>query len=442
MKQTLFMVALTAIGVVGPFFEPVVGVAVYYLFAVLRPQFMWQWALPRGIEWSEYVAVATILGALVHTVLRSRERSARRFSPTHLLVLLFAVWISVTYVTAISPATAFPWWVDYLKIFVMFMVATLAIRSVNELRVLMIMTALALGYIAYEINFMYVFQGYLGIFHNGYGGLDNNGAGLMLAMGVPLCLAVWDMEQRWWRWIFAGLIPPIVHAVLMTYSRGAMLSLALAAPLMILRTRRRWQMIAGALAIAAILPVLAGREIRDRFFSVQQYEEDRSAQSRFESWQAAWHIALDYPVFGAGIRNSPLLSKRYGADERGRVIHSQYLQVLADGGFPALVLYLALLASTWLGVRRTRRLARSGTRLEDRRAAGVARGVETAMAVFCIGALFLSLEVFELPWLLLMLGAQLPMIYEPAAEEPAPAAADFATRLWSQPRIELPARAR
>ena len=91
MKQTLFMVALTAIGVVGPFFEPVVGVAVYYLFAVLRPQFMWQWALPRGIEWSEYVAVATILGALVHTVLRSRERSARRFSPTHLLVLLFAV---------------------------------------------------------------------------------------------------------------------------------------------------------------------------------------------------------------------------------------------------------------------------------------------------------------------------------------------------------------
>ena len=147
-------------------------------------------------------------------------------------------------------------------------------------------------------------------------------------------------------------------------------------------------------------------------------------------------------MLGAGIRNSPLVSAKYGADERGRVIHSQYLQLLADGGFPALALYLALLASAWLGVRRTRRLARNGTRLEDRRAAGVARGVETAMAVFCIGALFLSLEVFELPWLLLLLGAEVDVLYVPAGRELEPATADFARRLWSQPRLEMPARAR
>jgi O-antigen ligase len=250
-------------------------------------------------------------------------------------------------------------------------------------------------------------------------------------MGAPLCLAVWDMERRWWRWVFASLIPPLVHAVLMTYSRGAMVALALAAPLIILRSRRPKQMTLAALVVAAMLPLLAGQEIRARFFSVEQYEEDRSAQSRLESWRAAWHIATDHPILGVGIRNSQLISYQYGADEQGRVIHSQYLQLAADGGFPALTLYLGMLFSLWMSVRRTRLASRGGTRDEDRQALGVALGVETSMAVFCLGAFFLSLEVFELPWLLVLLGAQVRALYSTEADTQAEAAAPGTPAAWA-----------
>ena len=65
MKQTIFMAVVTSWGVVGPIFDPSIGVAVYYLFAVLRPQYLWQWALPPDISWSLYVALATIGGILV-----------------------------------------------------------------------------------------------------------------------------------------------------------------------------------------------------------------------------------------------------------------------------------------------------------------------------------------------------------------------------------------
>lgn len=436
MKQTMFMAVVTAWGVIGPIFDPAIGVAVYYLFAVLRPQYLWQWALPQDVSWSLYVAVATIAGTAVHGMLRMGAAGPpKRFTLTHLCVAGFAIWISLTCITAIHPATSYPWWLEYMKIFVMFAVATAALRSVNSLRVLMMITALALGYIAYEINFLYIFDNYLGVFHNGWGGLDNNGAGLMLAMGAPLCLAVWDMERRWWRWIFASLIPPIVHAVLMTYSRGAMVALGLAAPLIILRSRRPKQMTLAAMIVAAMLPILAGKEIRDRFFSVEQYEEDRSAQSRLESWRAAWQIAKDHPVFGVGIRNSQLISYQYGADEQGRVIHSQYLQLLADGGFPALTLYLGMLFSMWMSVRRTRLAARRGTRDEDRQALGVALGVETSMAVFCIGAFFLSLEVFELPWLLVLLGAQVRALYYTESEAEAERAALETSVVWTVPAV-------
>ena len=54
---------VTLIGVGGSLaVTPFYGVAVYYLFAVLRPQFIWKWSLPAGINWSLYVAIAAMIG--------------------------------------------------------------------------------------------------------------------------------------------------------------------------------------------------------------------------------------------------------------------------------------------------------------------------------------------------------------------------------------------
>jgi probable O-glycosylation ligase (exosortase A-associated) len=282
----------------------------------------------------------------------------------------------------------------------------------------------ALGYIAYEINFLYLFSGRLDVFHEGYGGLDNNGAGLMIAMGVPMAYFLWQYYRAWWRWIFLALIPMMVHAVLMTYSRGAMLSLLLVSPLLIVRSPRKRQMIFAMVCCVLLLPVLAGQEIRARFFSIEQYEKDRSAESRFGSWKAGLRIASDYPVFGAGVRNSTLISHRYGADMIGRAIHSQYIQTAADSGFPALAFYSLLLFGTWRGLRRTQKRCRDSDSDEDRLAYNLACGIEGALAVFCIGTAFLSLEVFELPYLLILLGLKLSLVgqEEPVAvTSPSPA---------------------
>ena len=60
------MIAATLVGTVGVYqYEPFLGVAVYYLFAVLRPQYMWKWSLPQDVSWSYYVALATIGAALM-----------------------------------------------------------------------------------------------------------------------------------------------------------------------------------------------------------------------------------------------------------------------------------------------------------------------------------------------------------------------------------------
>jgi probable O-glycosylation ligase (exosortase A-associated) len=431
MKQLILMIVLTAFGALGALINgPFWGLTIYYLFAVLRPQFLWKWTLPTDIQWSFFVAVPTIVAAMLHGFGFYADPDEpdlkKRFVAGHVALLGFAIWLLISYLLARNPSRSWLVVVEYSKIFTMMAISAFIVRQIWQVRILLFIATLSLIYIAYEVNFLYLVNNYLGIYLNGYGGLDNNGAGLMLAMAVPMCVFIWDSERRVWRWFFAAMVPVLLHAVLMTYSRGAMVALLVASPLILLRTRRKKVMIIGLVALAFIIPLLAGPEIRKRFFSVQQYEEDKSAQSRFSSWSAGLAIARDYPIFGIGPRNSPMVLKRYGADMSGRVIHSQYLQLAADMGFVGLAWYLGILVCAWFSLRRVRQRTRRDTSDEGRHVFGLACALESSLAVFCVGAFFLSLEVFELPYMLLMMSMQLSIAVRatlavaPAVVQPEP----------------------
>ena len=419
MKQMVLMSVLLLIGTVGPIvFGPFSGLAMYYLFSVLRPQYMWEWALSGQINWSFYVGVATIVATFLYL---PKNLRGRNFTVAHAAVLMFALWVTLSHIFALNAEVSSRWYWEYFKIFLMFFCGSVVIKEFTQIKILYLIAVFALGYIAYEFNFLYLFEHRLDVYHLGYGGLDNNGAGLMLAMGIPMAYFLWQGPRRWWRWVFLAMIPVMLHAVLMSYSRGAMVSLLLASPLLVLRSPYKKGVALFLAGLLFLLPILAGKEIRARFFSTEQYQQDNSAQSRFESWSAAWKIAQDYPVLGVGLRNADLLSYRYGADVRGRTIHSLYLQTAADSGFPAIVFYLLLLFATWRALRSVQKRCRTSTSEVDQLAYSLASGIEGAMAVFCIGALFLSVDVFELPYLLILLVLQLRSLLaqKEAAASPA-----------------------
>ena len=215
MKQTLFMIVITGFGTMGVLFHPFYGVAVYTLYAVLRPQFMWDWALPPGVAWSRYVAIATILGgigmalSLLPTTRDEEEPKHSGLSASHYLIAIFAVWIAISYVTAYDRDVAEFYFDEYMKIFTMLIVSTIIVRKIDQLWTLYLIATCALAYIAYEVNIKYLTEGRLDIWLNGYGGVDNNGAGLMLAVGVPLSFFAWEGTKRWYRWIYLAFVPPI-----------------------------------------------------------------------------------------------------------------------------------------------------------------------------------------------------------------------------------------
>jgi probable O-glycosylation ligase (exosortase A-associated) len=410
------MVLTLLFGSVGSFvLTPVCGIAVYYMYSIVRPQFLWDWALPPDPGWSFMVAVSTLAATAVWRLgLFAPVKVAAPpwygeppYTRSHYLFLAFVGWICLTYPTAMNTDRAYPFFVEYVKIFVMFIAATLILRTVRDLWLIYMVVLVCAVYVGYEINFLYVVHQYLILQSRGYCGLDNNGAALILAMAVPMAFFAWEAMRHWFRWVFLLAIPMLVHGVLLSYSRGAMLSLCFVAPLILVRTRNK--MFIGAIyaGLALAMPFMAGKEIRERFFSISKADVDDSANSRRTTWKIAVRMANERPLFGYGIRNSNLLTYKYGADIPGRSIHSQYLQTAADSGWAGMGLYLAVIASVFAGMSEVRRHLRPFNDPDSRRVKSLASGLETSLVLFCFGAIFLSLEHFEMPYIVMLLAMQL-----------------------------------
>jgi O-antigen ligase len=235
-----------------------------------------------------------------------------------------------------------------------------------------------------------------------------------------MCYFAWEATRRWWRWGFLVVIPPLTHAILLSYSRGAMASLGIAAIFVWFRARNKVFISAVYGCMVVLVLVMAGPEIRERFLSIGKADVDESFQSRQNTWGIAVRMANERPLFGFGIRNSNLFTHAYGADMVGRSIHSQYLQTAADSGWVALALYLGLLGSVFLGLRDARRVFRKYTDPETARVKSMASGLECAIVLFCVGAFALSLEHFEMSYILILLAVQLHAITRAVEAKLAP----------------------
>jgi probable O-glycosylation ligase (exosortase A-associated) len=431
MKHFLLMLGVTVFTSIVATAVPFWGVMLYYGFATLRPQSLWAWALADApqVRWS----LTAMLIALVATAI-NLPTILETFRSNKVLVLLcaYATLMLMSMLTAFNPDTSWFWAQEYGKVFVMFFIASLVVQRFWQVRAMCVMVVLCLGYIAYHFNAMYFFEGgRLDIFHIGFGGLDNNGAGALLALGIPFAyflamspVGKWSNARRVFG-LVVGLL--ILHAIMMSYSRGAMVAAAFGLIWLMINHRPRIQAAAVSLMLVLAIGLMAGQEIRDRAMSTTNYDTDASALSRFDSWGAAWDIVWEHPVLGKGIRNSNEYSENYGADIAGRTIHNQYLQIAADSGVPAASIYIAMLAIGLFGLGRARRrCARAEMHFDndpnpkgphDRQelvdrakdAGLLCLALQSALLMFCFSSMFLSVELVELPWLLLALSGILPM---------------------------------
>lgn len=189
---------------------------------------------------------------------------------------------------------------------------------------------------------------------------------LLLALPIEICRTVWAGTRR--DAVAHGMLATLLGtALVLTYSRGAMLSLLVVLPLVVIvlqpsawkRAVGRGLLLTGAVLAAAVVVTqgaVLGVGQDEKRAAADAVARQLSIQGRAHFWRAAWAIFLDHPA-GAGAGTFGAMHAAYQRDVRfyATDAHNLYLQTAAETGVPGLVALTAVLGTTGMVWRRAHR---------------------------------------------------------------------------------------
>ena len=234
---------------------------------------------------------------------------------------------------------------------------------------------------------------------------DPNDLAFTLATTLPL--TIWLMRERWiLRPVVAAMIGVISLSILLTYSRGALLGLAAGTLFLLATERRRVQivLVGGLVSLLATMAFLQTNAERvEEGIQAKTKVASYNVDTRLEAWDAAVKLATDRPLLGVGPGNfrahyGEVAGIPPGAEALG-VVHNAYLDVAAELGVPALVLFLAYLVQVFIRMTLARRW--------ENGLPGFASAVRLSFVVASFSAITLSEQYYAPFWLLGALGTAL-----------------------------------
>ena len=172
-----------------------------------------------------------------------------------------------------------------------------------------------------------------------------------------------------------------------------MVGLAVTAIALLVKSRHRMRLaLVAGLALAAAVEFMP-EHWHDRIASIFAYEEDASAQGRFESWRYALEVAREHPVVGGGFES---FSGQPGRDRVPATAAptASTSKSWGEHGWVGLALFLALGIGAYLTARSVIRRASEDPELSW--AADLAAMVQVSIAAYAIAGLFLNLATFDL----------------------------------------------
>jgi O-antigen ligase len=143
----------------------------------------------------------------------------------------------------------------------------------------------------------------------------------------------------------------------------------------------------------------------DRLTSVTDIQHEGSARERWETLFHALSLVMNHPLLGVGVGQSIIALNETGG-VRWRNIHNLYLEIAADLGLPALIVYCLLFVHAVRSVVRARRALRArGSPISH-----VAEGLEISLLGFAIAAMFYPIAYHLFVYYLLGLAVAVKVI--------------------------------
>jgi putative inorganic carbon (hco3(-)) transporter len=397
--RDLIILGLVGLGALAALRRPWIGVMVWTWLSIMNPHRM-SWGLAYNAPLAAAAAGTTLLGLLF-----TKERESPFKGAPTVWLALFTVWMTLSWLFGLDPASDYPQWNKVMKINFMIFVGLMLLHSKQHI--------LAMVWVAAGSLAVLGIKG--GAFTIATGGnyrvwgppdsfiADNNEFALSLIMTIPLLRFLQlQLQAGWRRHLMTITMVLCAAAALGTHSRGGLL--AMCAMTLVLWWRGKSRALGGVVMAAAgiTLVIFMPDSWTERMSTMSgDYKEDQSALGRVSAWWNAFGIANNH-LLGAGFNAArPELFAQFSPyPEAVHAAHSIYFQVLGNHGWVGLLLFLGIFTSTFIAAGRLRKEARAHA--QARWCEDLGSMAQVSLVGYAVGGAFLSLSYFDLPYNVMM----------------------------------------
>jgi len=407
-------------------YRPYIGILMWSWIGYMNPHRL-SWGFAVDFPFAMIIAITTLTAMLF-----SRESKKIPITRETIVLLMFVAWMGITTLTALHPDLAQTEYFKVIKIQLMTFVTMMLMIDRRRIELLVWIIALSLGFYGVKGGIFTIASGggyhVLGPPRTFIGG--NNEMGLALIMTMPLMRYLHLQAKKIWvKWGLMAAMGLTIVAIFGTQSRGALLGLVVMALIMIWKTRRRFALLSilGVVAVSAFF-FMPG-SWHERMNSIQNYQEDASAQGRINAWKFAYNLAKARPLVGGGNQSFTRdLFARYAPEPTNvHDAHSIYFEVLGEHGFVGLFLFLLLGWFVWRSCSQMAKLARASP--DGQWIADLATMIQVSIVGYATSGAFLGLAYFDLYYhliaIVILLKVQVQKLSEQSITAPAQGARDI-----------------
>ena len=306
------------------------------------------------------VPLAKITGVLAAvSLVLSAGKTPRSFKDlpkeAFYLLLLICVLFASALLSPVWRGGAFFSTLDFAKVYVAWILTFLLITSLKRLRRIIFLQSAAVAVVSLAAiikgHSVPRLNGVIGGFYS-----NPNDMAFAIVLSLPFCLAFLLSAKGVARkalWLFGILA--MLAALMLTASRAGFIDLVISGTVCLWHfgvKGKRLYLIAGTLFVGAVLLLAAGGTLAKRFAAISGDANsaiEEKAQGSYEERKLLMSRAIDavvhYPVLGVGVENFVVYSGMW------KEVHASYLQIAAEGGIPALILYLLFFSRGFTNLR-------------------------------------------------------------------------------------------
>jgi probable O-glycosylation ligase (exosortase A-associated) len=409
MLRLILVFGIVLIGIAFAF-QGAFYVLLFYLWnAYFRPE-SWVWD-PIVVSLNLSYAIGIVL--VVASVNSFRNWVWNRQT---VLIVLFFLQSILSLVMSENPDWSWLWWQDFVKVMLVSLLIPLLVTDRHRYRLTLIVIAYSLGFEMAKQAWAQIVLHPGGTNNNPHPMLgDNNGVAIGMMMLLPVFVALSQTAtRRWERYLHRFFMVGVLYRGISTYSRGGFLAAAAVGLVMLWNSPRRARafVLAGSLTfvVASVMP----QSFWDRMKTINAPEDERDASS--EGRLTIWGIAVDMadakPLTGVGFngfsRSFDTYDTTNGSLGGGRAAHSTWFGVLAEMGYPGLILLVMTIVGGIWSAMLIRWRTRGDPELRDLRS--YASAIMASLVAYVVGMTFLNGQYLEMFWHFIALGVALERI--------------------------------